>query len=50
MDWSYMNPSFLRVPDTKMFLALYSLWVLFWKELKIKSRIKRSGGQKGARI
>jgi MoaA/NifB/PqqE/SkfB family radical SAM enzyme len=38
MDWSYLNPSFLHGIDKNMFLALYSIWSLFWKELRLKSR------------
>jgi MoaA/NifB/PqqE/SkfB family radical SAM enzyme len=36
MAWPYLNPSFLHRLDKKLFLALYSLWSLFWKELNLK--------------
>jgi len=36
MDWSYLDPSFLHRVDKKLFLALYSMWSLFWKELRLK--------------
>jgi MoaA/NifB/PqqE/SkfB family radical SAM enzyme len=36
MNWSYLDPSFLHSINSNLFLALYSIWSLFWKELKIK--------------
>jgi MoaA/NifB/PqqE/SkfB family radical SAM enzyme len=36
MDWSYLDPSFLHSINNNLFLALYSLWGLFWKELRLK--------------
>jgi MoaA/NifB/PqqE/SkfB family radical SAM enzyme len=39
MDWSYLNPSFLRGINKNLFLALYSLWSLFWKELRLKKGV-----------
>jgi MoaA/NifB/PqqE/SkfB family radical SAM enzyme len=39
MAWSYLNPSFLYGVDKNLFLALRSLWGLFWKELKLKGGI-----------
>jgi MoaA/NifB/PqqE/SkfB family radical SAM enzyme len=36
MDWSYLNPSFFRGINKNLFLALYSMWSLFWKELRLK--------------
>ena len=38
MAWEYLNPSFLRVFGKNMFLSVYSLWSLFWKELNLKPR------------
>ncbi len=40
MDWSYLNPSFLRVVNSNLFPALHSIWSLFWKELRLKSRLQ----------
>ncbi len=37
MDWSYLGPSFLYGINKNLFLALYSIWNLFWKDLRIKS-------------
>lgn len=36
MDWSYLNPSFMNGINKNMFLALYSMWSLFWKEIRLK--------------
>jgi MoaA/NifB/PqqE/SkfB family radical SAM enzyme len=36
MDWSYLDPSFLRGINRNMFLAVYSLWNLFWKDMRSK--------------
>lgn len=41
MDWSYLDPSFLHSLNGNTFPAIYSLWKLFWKDIKFK---------KGARI
>ena len=46
MDWSYLDPSFLHRFDKNLFLALYSMWSLFWKELKLKPALP--AGRKGA--
>jgi len=53
MDWSYLNPSFLHGVNKKTFLALYSMWSLFWKELRLKSALPaptrgEPAGRKGA--
>ncbi|MFH1709864.1 MAG: radical SAM protein [bacterium] len=49
MDWSYLGPSFFCGINKSMFLALYSMWNLFWKELKLKPR-HFVGGTKGVKI
>ena len=43
MDWSYLDPSFLHGLDKKTFLALYSMWSLFWKELRLKPAYRQAG-------
>jgi MoaA/NifB/PqqE/SkfB family radical SAM enzyme len=37
MDWSYLGPSFLYGVNKNLFLSLYSIWKLFWKDLRSKS-------------
>jgi len=37
MDWSYLGPSFLYGINKNLFPALYSIWKLFWKDLRLKS-------------
>jgi hypothetical protein len=37
MDWSYLGPSFLYGMNKNLFLSLYSIWKLFWKDLRSKS-------------
>ncbi len=36
MDWSYLGPSFLQGMNRMTFPAIYSLWKLFWKDIKYK--------------
>jgi MoaA/NifB/PqqE/SkfB family radical SAM enzyme len=49
MDWSYFNQSFLRSPNQYLVPSLISLWDLFWKEIRLKSRLipasKREEGE-----
>jgi MoaA/NifB/PqqE/SkfB family radical SAM enzyme len=36
MDWSYLDPSFLQIINRMTVPAIYSLWKLFWKDIKYK--------------
>jgi MoaA/NifB/PqqE/SkfB family radical SAM enzyme len=36
MSWSYLNPSFLRIPSPKAVLAAYSIFRNFLKEINLK--------------
>jgi MoaA/NifB/PqqE/SkfB family radical SAM enzyme len=42
MDWSYLGPSFLYGINKNLFLALYSIWKLFWKDLRLKSAVRQA--------